>query len=121
MGQRPPHALAFSRQLRQDTTEAEKYLWEYLRNRRVLGVKFRRQYPVGKYVLDFFCPEIGLAVEIDGSQHLSDEGLTHDQKRDAFLASRGIFVLRVFNHDVLGKTEVVLQAIAEEILARKKD
>ncbi len=99
---------------------AEKLLWGHLRRHNLLGVKFRRQYVIEGYVLDFYCPELALAVEVDGSQHLSAEGLAHDRKREDFLASRGIFVLRAFNHDVMARTQSVLQAIAEQVLERKK-
>jgi very-short-patch-repair endonuclease len=88
-----PDYLAFVRQLRRDQTDAEKLLRYCLRNRQFCGLKFRRQYPVGPYVLDFYCYERKLGVELDGGQHYTSVGIQHDEQRQAFLISHGIHTL----------------------------
>jgi very-short-patch-repair endonuclease len=100
--------VEFARQLRRRQTDAERRLWGELRDRRFLGLKFRRQVPCGVYVLDFYCPELRLAVELDGGQHLHS---VHDAERDTWLAGQGIRVVRFWNHDALARTEVVLEAL----------
>jgi len=107
----PEDLLEFARQLRQHSTDAEQRLWFALRDRRLAGVKFRRQHPIAPYVLDFYCSELKLAVELDGGQHGTNEGQSHDEQRSRFLAEQGIQILRFWNNDVLQQPEVVLQAI----------
>lgn len=115
---RPRHAaidadlLAFARKLREGQTEPERFLWSILRNRRLAGTKFRRQHPIDPYVLDFYCHDARLAVELDGGQHNSEEGQTYDERRSLFLKRSGIKVLRFWNHEVFEDTESVLDAIA---------
>ena len=87
----------FSRRLRREQTSEEKDLWKALRGRRFAGFKFRRQHEVAPYFLDFFCPLAKLAVELDGSGHGLPEQRGHDTERDAFLAAKGIEVLRLWN------------------------
>lgn len=99
--------VAFARQLRRRQTDAERSLWAALRDRRFLGLKFRRQVPCGRYVLDFYCHALRLAVELDGGQHLES---AHDRERDVWLAGQGIRVLRYGNHDVLVGSDTVLEA-----------
>ena len=100
--------VAFARQLRRRQTDAELSLWAASRDRRFLGLKFRRQVPCGRYVLDFYCHALRLAVELDGGQHLES---AHDRERDVWLAGQGIRVLRYGNHDVLVGTDAVLEAL----------
>ena len=100
--------VEFARQLRRRQTDAERALWGYLRDRRFFGLKFRRQVPCGTYVLDFYCHELRLAVELDGGQHLES---AHDTERDAWLVGQGIRVVRFWNHDVLARTDVVLESL----------
>src|SRR5579875_1484459 len=107
----PPDLLEFARNLRKEQTDAEALMWSLLRGRRLAGRKFRRQHPVEPYVLDFYCHELQLAVELDGGQHNTPEGRQHDEKRSEFLTAKGIRVLRFWNHDVIQDTEVVLEAI----------
>ncbi|WP_199724766.1 endonuclease domain-containing protein [Noviherbaspirillum saxi] len=90
-------------------TDAEALMWQLLRNRRLASAKFRRQHPVGRYILDFYCDDKRLAVELDGGQH--GEALVYDQTRDAWLENRGIRVLRFWNNEVLSETEAVLEVI----------
>ncbi|MCA9294132.1 MAG: DUF559 domain-containing protein [Phycisphaerales bacterium] len=84
-----------ARELRQQETPPEGIIWSKLRNRRLGGLKFRRQYACPPYTLDFYCPDAQLAVEIDGHVHRSPQQAEHDAKRDAFLAKQGIAVFRV--------------------------
>ncbi|WP_298188320.1 DUF559 domain-containing protein [Metallibacterium sp.] len=107
----PADLRDFARELRRRTTDAEALLWRLLRNRHMAGAKFRRQHPLSPYVLDFYCHDAGLAVELDGGQHNEAAGRRHDARRDAFLAQKGIRVLRFWNHEVLNQTEAVLEAI----------
>ena len=86
-----------ARRLRQNETWAEKLLWRWLRARRFTGYKFRRQHPMGPYILDFFCEEAELNIELDGSQHGFPEQQKHDAERDQFLQARGIKTLRFWN------------------------
>jgi very-short-patch-repair endonuclease len=80
-------------------TDAERKLWQALRKRQLLGMKFRRQVPIGRYFVDFVCFEKKLVIEVDGSQH--KELFEYDGKRTAWLNSRGFKVLRLWNNDVL--------------------
>ena len=95
----------FARELRRRQTDAERLLWSRLRDRRLLGWKFRRQVPLERYIVDFYCHERRLVVELDGGQHL---GCVADIERDAWLKAQGLQVLRFWNHDVLVRTEGVL-------------
>ena len=107
--------LAFVRQLRRNQTDAEKLLWYSLRHRQLCGLKFRRQYPVGSYVLDFYCYEYRLCIELDGGQHYESAGIQHDTQRQAFLASRSVHTLRFSHREVLQDLEGVLLQIVEAI------
>jgi len=86
-----------ARLLRKNLTEGEKALWARLRNKQLLGVQFYRQKPIGKYIVDFYAPKVKLVVEIDGSQHLQNDHLEKDRRRDDYLASLGLKVLRFIN------------------------
>lgn len=103
--------IEFARKLRSDATDAEALLWSCLRGRRVNDRKFRRQHPVAPYVLDFFCAEMNLAIELDGGQHNSAKGRAHDARRTAFLQSKGIETLRFTNQAMLKDTDSVLGVI----------
>jgi very-short-patch-repair endonuclease len=89
-----------ARKLRKHPTWAEKRLWRLLRSRRLAGYKFRRQHQEGPYYLDFYCLEAKFAIELDGFGHSLPEQQEHNSRRDAFLASRGILVKRVWNHQL---------------------
>ena len=99
------------RQLRRASTDAERALWRLLRSRQLEGYKFRRQHAVGSYILDFYCPESRLAVEVDGSQHFTADGLADDAARAAYLRSAGIEVMRLPNSDVLTNAEGTIEAL----------
>ncbi len=99
------------RELRRNQTDAEKALWAHLRNKQFYGIKFFRQYSIGPYVLDFYCPTLRLAVELDGGQHNLGEGMQHDAVRSEYLKAQGIEVMRFWNNDVLLNMEGVLAAL----------
>jgi len=103
------------RRLRKNATDAEVKLWSILRGRRMAGFKFFRQYGVGPYVLDFYCPERRLAVEVDGGQHAEAHGLQHDAERDGYLSKQGIRVIRLWNNEVLQNADGVTHRIKEEL------
>ena len=113
----PEHLREFARSLRLQQTDAESLLWLLLRNRR-LGFKFRRQHPVGKYILDFYSHEAHLAVELDGGQHNAADVILKDERRSGDLRSKGIEVLRFWDHEVLTSTEAVLEKIYQELTGR---
>jgi very-short-patch-repair endonuclease len=107
----PPALLARARELRENATDAEKLLWQLLRNRQLNGWKFRRQHPIGKYILDFYCHDAKLAIELDGSQHAETEQAEYDRQRTESLEAEGIRVLRFWNNEVLKETQAVVQEI----------
>lgn len=98
----------FARSMRTNATEVEGRLWTLVRNRRFVNFKFRRQVPIGRYIVDLMCPSAKLIVELDGSQHADNED---DAARDAWLAGRGYRVLRIWNNDLTQNRGGVLDAI----------
>ncbi|MDE2860528.1 MAG: DUF559 domain-containing protein [Chloroflexota bacterium] len=102
-----------ARELRSNPTDAERKLWSHLRKRQVYGSKFRRQRPVGPYVVDFICLEKRLIVEVDGGQRAQQ--LTRDTIRDDYLVSVGFKVLRFWNNTVLAETDTVVGVIAQAL------
>ena len=107
MHKNPPALQEYAREMRHEATDAEHWLWQQLRDRRLLGVKFRRQVPIGHYIVDFVCKERRLVVEIDGSQHHEEQG--YDEHRTAFLEQQGYRVVRYWNNEVLAQGEAVLE------------
>jgi very-short-patch-repair endonuclease len=99
------------RHFRRDCTDAEQLLWRLLRNCQIAGSKFRRQHPFGPYILDFFCSEARLAIELDGGQHTKTRQAMHDEERTQYLKHEGVCVLRFWNHEALIETEAVLETI----------
>ncbi|MGI9920113.1 endonuclease domain-containing protein [Vibrio owensii] len=97
-------------QLRANMPKPEEVLWQRIR-RKQLGVKFRRQHGIGRYIVDFYCAELNLVIEIDGDSHFSTEGKEKDTKRDAFIEALGIKVLRFTNEEVMKQTESVLERL----------
>ena len=106
-----PAQRARARELRAQDTAAEQRLWTQLRGRRLQGLKFVRQLPVGPYVADFACREHRLIVEVDGATHGTDDEIQHDRERAEFLASQGWRVVRVWNDDVFRSLDDVLDTI----------
>jgi len=109
-----PTTKSKRRCLRKDATDAERKLWSILRNRQMAGLKFFRQYSVGAYILDFYCSERRLAIEVDGGQHAGLYGRRHDAQRDSYLRELNIRVIRFWNNDVLQNIESVWKMIKEE-------
>ncbi len=102
-------------QLRRNMTKAEFMLWQKLKGKQLEGVKFRSQYGVGQFVVDFYCPELKLAIEIDGDSHFQDGAQEYDWARQAFIESVGIRFLRITNDDVYKNLEDVLERIIYKI------
>ena len=111
----PPDILKHARSLRSKQTDAEQLLWGLVRDRRFAGKKFRRQHPIGRYTLDFYCHECRLAVEFDGGQHNDEETRSRDDMRSRFLREQGVRVVRFWNHDVFLQTESVLESLWDEV------
>ena len=107
-----------ARSLRKRPTWAEKLMWSWLRDRRFNNYKFRRQQPVGRFYLDFYCEEAHLAVELDGSGHGHPRRLDLDGERERFLLSQGIQSLRFWNHQLRTEREVVRDAIFHALQER---
>ena len=105
--------LGLARQLRKSWTDAELRLWYLLRNRGLGKNKFRRQHPVGPYVVDFVCLEKKLVIEVDGSQHI--DRFEQDKRRTAYLEARGFRVMRFWDNDVLKQTDGVMQVIFDSL------
>jgi len=104
-----------SRQLRENMTGAERHLWAKIRMKQLKGYQFYRQKPIGDYIVDFFCPRAKLVIEVDGSQHFSDEMTEYDRIRNEYLSNLGLRVLRFTNTDVLTHIEGVVESIDESI------
>ena len=104
--------------LRKTETEAEKRIWAKLRDRQACGYKFFRQYGIGAYIADFYCPQLKLVIEIDGGQHYYGEGKAYDKLREEYMLSVGIHTIRFSNVDVLRNTEGVLKLILERLRSR---
>nr|WP_245395604.1 DUF559 domain-containing protein [Anthocerotibacter panamensis] len=111
----PESLLVAARKLRKNMTDAEQLLWSCLRGKQLEGYRFRRQHPIDRFVLDFYCPAVKLAIELDGSQHGSPEGKARDAERTAWLNAQGIRVIRFWNAQVFKNLEGVLQEIWEEV------
>lgn len=104
-----PQLLEFAKSMRHTATDAEYLMWQLLRAKRFMNIKFRRQHVIKPYIVDFYCHEIGLVIELDGSQHGTDDAIEYDVVRTKFLEALGLTVVRYWNHDVLGWTDVVLE------------
>ena len=104
-----PQLLDFAKTMRHNSTDAEHLMWQLLRAKRFMNLKFRRQHVIKPYIVDFYCHEIGLVIELDGSQHGTDDAIEYDAERTKFLEVLGLKVVRYWNHDVLGRTDVVLE------------
>jgi very-short-patch-repair endonuclease len=103
-----------AKSLRKTSTDAERLLWKYLRTKQIESLKFRRQEPIGKYIVDFACYEKKVVVEVDGGQHAASE---KDVERDAWLESQGFRVLRFWNNEVLLNIEGVLTVIRDTCIS----
>ena len=113
-----PPRVSLARTLRRNDTWAEQLLWRWLRDRRFSAYKFRRQHAFGPYILDFFCVEAFLDLELDGGQHGHPEQQAEDRERDAWLEARGVQVLRFWNSRLRREKEVVRTAIWDALQER---
>jgi adenine-specific DNA-methyltransferase len=111
----PEDIRAYAREMRSKMTDAEALLWKLLRNRRIANAKFRRQHPLGRYILDFYCDDKKLGIELDSGQH--GETVKYDKQRDDWLHAQGIQVLRFWNNQVLTETEAVMEVIYQEVVS----
>jgi very-short-patch-repair endonuclease len=105
----------YGRELRQSATKAEKILWEYLRNRNLNGLKFRRQHPIDKFIADFYCHEKELVIELDGAVHDDKMNAQYDEARTYELKGSGITVIRFKNSEVENNISFVLNEIRKTI------
>ncbi|WP_374663332.1 endonuclease domain-containing protein [Acinetobacter sp.] len=103
-----PKLLIFAKSMRHTATDAEHLMWQILRAKRFMNLKFRRQHVIKPYIVDFYCHEIGLVIELDGSQHGTDDAIEYDGERTKFLDALGLTVVRYWNLDVLGRMDLVL-------------
>ena len=110
-------SLTLTRELRQTSTDAESLLWDRLRDRLLLGFKFRRQHQLGQYIVDFYCNEASLVIECDGGLHSRAQAWHHDQNREAYMSALGLRTLRFTNEEVLTETERVLSEISDYLRA----
>ena len=108
----------FARQMRKAPTPAEQRLWQVVRNRRLAAFKFRRQHPLGPYILDCYRPAARLVVELDGDSHATDEGQKSDAVRSAHRERRGLKVLRFWNIDLTENEDGIVTRILDECVQR---
>jgi len=105
------HRHVTAKALRKDFTDTERLLWKYLRAKQMEGYKFRRQEPIGRYIVDFVCQQKRMVIEVDGGQHSTEK--ERDNERDKWLEGKGYKVLRFWNNEVLANTEGVLDIIRD--------
>ncbi len=113
-----PKLKALARPLRRNLTDSELALWWRLRGKQLLGVQFYRQKPIGNYIVDFYAPKAKLVIEIDGSQHFTASHAEKDGKRDEYLGTLGLMVLRFESRQVLTETDSVVEFIYQTITER---
>jgi very-short-patch-repair endonuclease len=101
--------INMAKKLRKSSTDAERLLWRHLRARQLDGLKFRRQEPIGDYIVDFVCYEKGIVIEVDGGQHAIQKDM--DEERDEWLSKQGFKVLRFWNNEVLQNIQGVLEVV----------
>ena len=103
-----PQLLIFAKSMHHSATDAEQVMWQILGTKRFMNLKFRRQHVIVPYIVDFYCHEIGLVIELDGCQHGTDDAIEYDAERTKCLEALGLKVVRYWNHDVLSRMDVVL-------------
>jgi len=106
-----PERKRLRKKLRNEAPKAEQKLWEHLRGNQLKGLKFRRQYGVGPYVIDFYCPYLRLAIEIDGDSHYEEAARAYDQKRQQYIEKHNVHFLRFTNDDIYNSLEGVVDDI----------
>ena len=116
----PKSTKGYRKELRIHLTPAEASLWKLLKNKQLNGCKFRRQHGVGPYILDFYCPALKIAIELDGKPHFTDAGNARDHTRDEYLTRLGIVTLRFENNILYTHQEMIIDAIEECIKSKKQ-
>ena len=111
--QSPDYVIKLAQEMRRNMTPCEKILWDRIKEKKLNGCRFRRQHPVCRYILDFYCHEKRLAVEVDGDTH--KERKDYDEYRDQFLENAGIKTIRITNEDVLNNIDLVIKRIADSL------
>ncbi len=111
----PPTNFELSRQLRERMTTAELLMWNKLKNNQFCGYKFRRQHPIHKFIVDFYCHELKLILEIDGKYHNSEEQKSEDFKRSELLQFQGLKEIRFTNEEIINDIDLVLKKLEQEI------
>ena len=104
--------------MRKNMTDSERVLWSRLRGKQLYAIQVYRQKPIGDYIVDFFIPKAKLVIEVDGSQHSASENVARDQRRDAYMKSVGLQILRFNSNEVLEETDAVVDVIARAIQER---
>ncbi len=117
---RSTQAIEFARTQRQQSNEFAETVWQWVRNRRILGMKFRREYPIPPFTVDFCCVELKLVLEVDGKSHFTDDGRKLDADRDRFLADLGYLVFRIPGYQVVNESQQAYESIEATVQARKK-
>lgn len=107
--------------MRHSATDAEHLMWQFLRAKRFMNLKFRRQHVIQPYIVDFYCHEIGLVIELDGGQHNTEDVRTYDVERTQFLEVLGLTVLQYWNDDALSRTDVLLEYLWNVCSQLKKE
>lgn len=105
--------------MRKEQTPAEAVLWQYLRNSRFHGYKFYRQFGVSRYILDFYCEQLKMAIELDGGHHSEPIFVNYDNEREKDLNVLGVYVIRFWNNEVLNNIKCVLEKIEEDVVKRE--
>ena len=115
-----PQLLEFAKTMRTNATDAESLMWQLLRAKHFMNLKFRRQHVIAPYIVDFYCHELGLVIELDCSQQNTEDGRAYDAERTQFLEALDLKVVRYWNHEVLIRTDVVLDDLCEVYLKLKQ-
>ena len=102
--------------MRRKQTDAERAFWAKVRNKQFFGIKFFRQYSIGPYIVDFYCPTVKLAVELDGGQHSQSDNMEYDATRSEYLRTHGIDVMRFWDNEVLLDIQSVLSNLAVKVI-----
>ncbi|MDO9224282.1 MAG: endonuclease domain-containing protein [Caulobacter sp.] len=116
-----PQAITFARHLRKSMTRSEVALWNALRGKKLGGLRFRRQHPLGPYVLDFYCAQHRLAVEVDGAVHAAAKSLERDAERDQWIERCGVHIVRIPGSVVLSDMDAALRRISDAARTRARE
>jgi len=119
MSLNPKHSKNLRKHLRNNMTQTEVMLWNKLKGKQLLGYKVRRQYGIADYIVDFYCPRLKLAIEVDGDSHYTRKGKKHDIKRDEFIQNKGIKILRIPTIEVYANLDGVIEYLAQKFKERQ--